>query len=356
MLPMRISLVSLLFAGAAVLFGCGKNETVTSAQSQMTPAASVFIVEEYATTGSLIRLSADEIDGVYAEDADTMGNARFVRVGEIIDIAGSSVDEVESLKAVAREHGLYVRSSDLKFISNGKRGSLVLGEIPLFRIENLEGVDPREVEEQDPVPVLGEARSNGAHLLSPWDYQKQWVAAGVPAKALEQAITYFERNASVITNKRFIVIADFTAKSNTRRLFFLNTSSGRVERYYVAHGAGANKQAGPLLTHLFSNTPNSMLTPKGFHLTSVTYTPSPSKLKSWGGIALRLRGLQPGKNDNTLQRGVVFHGTAYATDAWVKQAGYTGRSLGCPATDRNHAQRLIQDIKGGALFYHYVGE
>jgi hypothetical protein len=352
----RATLMFLLCFGFLMLGACGKIKSESNVSSSSDSIKeSIFIIEEFATPGSKIKLGNVELEGAYAEDAENKGRERFLKIESIDSISGSSEDELESLQAVAAQHGLYVRASDLSYV-----GNTVLGEegIPLFRMEDIDGVDSSEYIAESESLYLG--KSEGAfdewESLSPSHFYSQWVRAGVPVRALDRAIAFFEANSPLITNKRYMVIADFSAKSSKRRLYFFNLLSGSVERFYVAHGAGKRKQVGPLWTSEFSNTPNSMLTPKGFHLTSVTYMPSPSKRRAWGGLALRLRGLQQGKNDNSMRRGVVFHGTAYATEAWVRQTGYTGRSLGCPATDRGQAQRLIQNIKGGALFYHYAGE
>lgn len=78
----------------------------------------------------------------------------------------------------------------------------------------------------------------------------------------------------------------------------------------------------------------------GFYITGEEY-PSPSFER-----ALNLHG-QEERNSNAFARRIVFHGADYLNE----EAGVVGRSWGCPADDRKHAFRLIDQLKDASLFY-----
>ena len=65
---------------------------------------------------------------------------------------------------------------------------------------------------------------------------------------------------------------------------------------------------------------------------------------------LRLDGLTPGVNTHARARGVVMHGATYNGSS-----GVMGRSWGCPAFTPDAAPRTLNRIKGGSLFFSYVG-
>jgi len=69
------------------------------------------------------------------------------------------------------------------------------------------------------------------------------------------------------------------------------------------------------------------------------------------GYSLRLRGMDPGRNDHAEARAIVVHGAAYVSDAIAGTLGRLGRSFGCPAVRPEIARQLIDDIKGRSLVY-----
>ena len=71
------------------------------------------------------------------------------------------------------------------------------------------------------------------------------------------------------------------------------------------------------------------------------------------GLSLRLLGLDPGVNDNALQRGIVVHGAPYVSEQNIRAQGRIGRSEGCPALSPAAAPKIIEMIKGGSLVYAY---
>jgi hypothetical protein len=71
------------------------------------------------------------------------------------------------------------------------------------------------------------------------------------------------------------------------------------------------------------------------------------------GYSLRLRGLDPGFNDNAMTRAIVMHGAPYVSQAIADRLGRLGRSWGCPAVRPEVARTVIDTLKGGALLFAY---
>ncbi len=115
-------------------------------------------------------------------------------------------------------------------------------------------------------------------------------------------------------------------------------------RELVAHG----KRSGENVTRAFSNAEGSLMTSLGLFVTDTSYVGS-------NGYSLRLRGLEPGINDNAFARAIVIHGAAYVSQAIADKLGRLGRSWGCPAVRSEIARKLIDTIKGGTAIYAYGG-
>ena len=84
----------------------------------------------------------------------------------------------------------------------------------------------------------------------------------------------------------------------------------------------------------------------GFYKTGETYSGK-------HGFSLRLDGLEKGFNDLARQRAIVIHGADYASEAFAKQQGRLGRSLGCPAIPQNIKTQLIELIKEETCLFIY---
>jgi len=162
----------------------------------------------------------------------------------------------------------------------------------------------------------------------------------VPENALKKAISFYKENQSKISNKKYIAIADFTQHSSKKRLYVINMENGHVEQYLVAHGKGSDPDHNGYADK-FSNIPNSNATSLGFYLTAETY---------YGkhGYSLRLDGMEE-SNSNARQREIVFHGANYVVNTGDK----IGRSLGCPAVENAMSRKIIDMLKGGAVYLAY---
>jgi hypothetical protein len=314
----------------------------------------VAVVEEEAPRGSLLKIGTDLHQFDFSNENGAIENDRFIRVTEIQSIPDLNQNELEELRGIAENHGLFVRIEDrnqLEQRANGWWRSKTTLE--LYRLEDYSDVDapspPTPDPGQEPTSPPPEVGAQGPSE----EAQQRWINAGLPENAAREAARFFQANFESIPNRRYLVVVDYSALSNTRRLFLLHLATGGYERFFVGHGMGRRGRVGALKTTAFSNQHNSLLTPKGFHLTAETYLPSPDKRNRWGGKALRLQGLERNLNGNSLSRGIVIHGAHYARPSWVEKYGVTGRSNGCPAIDKDLAQDFIDRVKEGTLWYHY---
>ncbi len=162
-------------------------------------------------------------------------------------------------------------------------------------------------------------------------------SAHLSPQLLDEALDSRDQHAGDVDNWRWVVIIDYHKPSSDERFFLVDTEAGTVETFLVAHGAGSDTNHDQYAEQ-FSNIPGSRMTSLGAYVTGQTY---------YGkhGLSLRLHGLER-TNHKALERAIVMHGADY-----VAPGRKLGRSWGCPAVERRHAERLISTIKHGAFFY-----
>lgn len=177
-------------------------------------------------------------------------------------------------------------------------------------------------------------------------YQQLALAAkGLSYQAFEMAYTGMHElyEAGKIQNNQLLTIVDFSLPSTQKRLFVIDVIKGALLfNTYVAHG----KNSGKLMATRFSNRPNSYESSLGFYVTENTY-------RGKHGFALRLIGLEPGINDNALNRGIVMHAANYVNEQFIRMQGYLGRSEGCPALPPKVSSAIIGTIKEGSCLFIY---
>ena len=123
----------------------------------------------------------------------------------------------------------------------------------------------------------------------------------------------------------------------------LDLAHARVlARELVAHGRGTGDDRAVR----FSNRPGSLQSSLGTFVTGAVY-------RGKHGLALRLRGLDPGLNDRAEARAIVIHGAPYVSEAVVAKLGRLGRSQGCPALSPAAAARVIGLIGVGTVVFAY---
>lgn len=168
--------------------------------------------------------------------------------------------------------------------------------------------------------------------------------AGLDLEVFRKAYIGFQNlkeQGLVSSEKSILTVVDFTKHSNTKRLWSIDLEAGKVlMNSLVAHG----RNTGEAKALKFSNQPNSYMSSLGFYVTDKTYFGK-------HGLSLRLKGVDEGFNTNAMERAIVMHGADYATEAFVKQYGRLGRSLGCPAVPRELSKQLIETVKDETVLY-----
>ena len=138
-------------------------------------------------------------------------------------------------------------------------------------------------------------------------------------------------------------VIDYSRPSTEPRLWVFDLARQRLLfEEWVAHG----RNSGENLTTRFSNREGSFMTSLGAFAAQETYM-------GGNGYSLRLRGLEPGFNDQARQRAIVIHGAPYVNPAAAKLQGRLGRSLGCPAVRPQVARQLIDSIRDGTFVFAY---
>lgn len=160
----------------------------------------------------------------------------------------------------------------------------------------------------------------------------------IPAKALAQALDYFQRHEDQFKNKNYLAVIDYSKKSSENRFHVLDLKSGEVISLHVSHGRGSDKNHKGL-AESFSNIAQSNATSLGYFVGAETYSGK-------HGYSLKLDGLST-SNSNARKRAIVIHGAAYVQDAPIIQ----GRSFGCPAVSLEQRDFVINALKGGSLIF-----
>ena len=149
--------------------------------------------------------------------------------------------------------------------------------------------------------------------------------------------------AGALQNQGILSIIDFSLSSARKRLFVIDMASGRLLfNTFVAHG----RNSGKAFATQFSNKMHSFRSSLGFYVTGDTYA-------GHHGCSLRLKGVEPGINDNAMSRGIVMHAANYVNEALAANAGCIGRSEGCPAIPVGEHRAIIENIKNGSCLFIY---
>jgi hypothetical protein len=160
-------------------------------------------------------------------------------------------------------------------------------------------------------------------------------------KAYNSAVSYFKQNQTIIKNKNYIAVIDYSKPSFVKRLFIYDLHTGNAETYLVAHG----RESGFIFARDFSNDIDSHKSCTGFFTTGDVFIGEQ-------GLSLLLHGLQEGLNNNAFERGIIIHGADYVSwKSILENWGRLGRSLGCPAVSTDIIHEVIDKLHDGALLY-----
>lgn len=148
---------------------------------------------------------------------------------------------------------------------------------------------------------------------------------------------------SGLASHHLVTLIDFGRPSTEKRLWTFDPQTGALLfNSLVAHGQGTGEN----MAVSFSNQPNSHQSSLGFFLTDTLY-------EGKHGLSLRLIGLEPGINNNALDRAIVVHGADYVSEQFVRQHGRLGRSHGCPALPTEMVEPFIKAVAKGTLIFIY---
>ncbi len=165
-------------------------------------------------------------------------------------------------------------------------------------------------------------------------------------EAIQLAVKGYERlkNLGRIENLRYLTIADFSKPSSEERLYVIDMLLEKIViQSLVAHG----RNSGTLFANAFSNKNESHQSSLGFYVTGHPY-------KGKHGSSLELNGVEEGINDHAKNRAIVIHGADYVSQNFIKQQGYIGRSLGCPAVPNDKVLDIIEAIQGASCMFIYA--
>lgn len=328
----------------------------------------VLVSETVIPAGTIVEVSVDNYNQpVRLRSWRGGGEAQdeFVQGIRVVQAPGFAPDDVQELnEALGGRRGLFMRKSvigDAVVVSvRDRRMQLATrGDAEVYRrhVPDLqENALQRPVTTDvikdvvDQIEAANKATKEMTEGASCRRFQDKWVRAGVPKRALEEALRVYEKNPKgVIKNKRFITIADFSKHSGQKRLFVLDTKTGKVERFHTSHGNGRGSVSQGRVSK-FSNRHNSHLTPSGFHVTGKKSFYH-RRLKR----SIQMHGIES-RNSNSARRGILIHQADYASESFVRRYGYTGRSHGCLTIDPSQARRMFNLIEGGSLVYNYTGQ
>jgi len=150
----------------------------------------------------------------------------------------------------------------------------------------------------------------------------------------------------MISRDQYLTICDFSQSSAKKRLYIIDVANNElVMNTYVAHG----RNSGGEFASKFSNQPESLQSSLGFYITRSTYIGK-------HGLSLRIEGVEPGINDNAMERTIVIHGAAYVDPARANSGVFMGRSWGCPAVPEKESATVINTIKNGTCLFIYHPE
>ena len=168
---------------------------------------------------------------------------------------------------------------------------------------------------------------------------------GLGRVAFDYAMIGFTRlkEKGLLANSGILSIIDFSLSSAKKRLFVLEVKNYKLLFVtYVAHG----RNSGTSQALYFSNEAESFKSSIGFYLTGATYSGA-------HGFSMKLKGYEAGYNNNAEERDIVVHSADYVSEALIKQQGFIGRSLGCPALAPEIYKQVINTIKNRTCLFIY---
>lgn len=166
--------------------------------------------------------------------------------------------------------------------------------------------------------------------------------AGIRPALLARARAALAANRRRVTHPELIGIADYSRQSAEPRFHLVDTVSGRVTSFLVAHGRGSDPEHSGWVQS-FSNDYGSLASSRGAYVTGERYTGK-------YGLSLRLDGLEY-SNSNAMERAIVVHGAAYVSENMIRDYGKLGRSEGCFAVPQTDLYAVLARLTPGHMIY-----
>ena len=163
-------------------------------------------------------------------------------------------------------------------------------------------------------------------------------APRISPEAIQMALTALERlkASGAPVRSDVLTVIDYTKPSTEPRLWVFDLKHARVLfEELVAHG----RNSGDNRAVRFSNEPGSLMSSLGVFLTGDTYIGK-------HGLSLRLRGMERGVNDKSMERAIVIHAANYVSERVGTREGRIGRSWGCPAVSARDLAAIDRNRTG----------
>lgn len=182
--------------------------------------------------------------------------------------------------------------------------------------------------------IAAPAIAAGARLAAPA------ARAQTPASLIERARRELVRSGARASHHDVVGLVDFSRPSNEPRLHLVDTTTGQVESFLVAHGRGSDP-AHTGWVQRFSNDFGSFASCEGAFVTGGYY---------YGkhGRSMRVIGLDP-TNSNAEAREIVVHAAPYVGPEILRETGKLGRSEGCFALDPTVLPTVLTRLGTGRL-------
>lgn len=150
---------------------------------------------------------------------------------------------------------------------------------------------------------------------------------------------------------QMLAVADYTKPSYLKRMALIDLKTGEQTFHLVAHG----KRSGELYARFFSDTPESNMSSPGLYRVLDPY-------RGDHGTAMRLEGLEPGRNGNAFRRDIVLHSADYVSLRYILLNLVTfngpriGRSNGCFVVSRGDIEDIVNRFGSDGFLYAWAEE
>lgn len=169
---------------------------------------------------------------------------------------------------------------------------------------------------------------------------------GLNQSALHAAVNAYKwaLKAGHVSNASILTVIDFNLPSSKKRAWVIDLKKNKtVMNFHTTHG----KNSGAAYATKFSNKVNSDTSSVGVFVTLNAYVGK-------HGLSERIKGLEPGVNDNAYKRNIVVHPANYATASYIKAKGQAGRSWGCFAISPALSKEFVKLTQNGSVIFAFA--